>query len=274
MRSRSIRRSRRARGTAAFRRACWCRSPDLSPSGLELLAEGLQCPCAPGRGERVEPHVQTKVAEAIHDTLKEAASSYPEQLRGLLATSLFGDVTAALREHILATLDEHCGDFAPGPPAGCAITGGREPGDARRLRRDPRDEGRPGAALPCRLLSVTSRGGTTLTEPPFGAAAGISNTSRVMRADRGDLAQENRFPAAGPALMPMSGRYLSSSSGQFGLLRPPSHARSLRMRQGALPRASPRASFGEVGSTCTRHVPGSFGAGSSLRSYLPSLSYW
>ena len=39
-----------------------------------------------------------------------------------------------------------------------------------------------------------------------GSAAGISSTSRVMRADRGDLAQENRFPAAGRALIPMSVR--------------------------------------------------------------------
>lgn len=99
-----------------------------------------------------------------------------QQLGGLLATSLFGDVAAALREHILATLDEHCGDFAPGPSVDCAITGGREPGDARRLRRDPRDEGRPGAALRCRLLSVTAGGGTTLTEPPNSARLRGSQT--------------------------------------------------------------------------------------------------
>ena len=97
-----------------------------------------------------------------------------------ILSSLFGDVTAALREHILATLDEHCGHFAPVRPRAALSRAahGREPGDARRLRRDPRDEGRPGAALPCQLLSVTSGGGATLTKPPFGAAAGISSTSR------------------------------------------------------------------------------------------------
>jgi hypothetical protein len=81
---------------------------------------------------------------------------------------------------------------------------GREPGDARTLRRETAGRGASSVALPCRLLSVTSGGGATLTEPPFGAAARISSIFQVMRADRGDLAQENRFPAAGRAHMPMS----------------------------------------------------------------------
>src|SRR5262245_23648654 len=40
-----------------------------------------------------------------------ASQRKPGRSRSVLATSLFGDVAAALGEHVLATLDEHCGYF-------------------------------------------------------------------------------------------------------------------------------------------------------------------
>ena len=76
---------------------------------VNLLVDYIPCSSAPGRGWRFTGCCRLEAAEsaleAAQTTAKEAEADF--DAAQVLATSLFGDVPAALREHGSATLDEH-----------------------------------------------------------------------------------------------------------------------------------------------------------------------